>query len=140
MSTRGLDATGDWLFGKGQNDYVTGLQEVKQNVQTRLLVFLGECFFATDEGIDWFNLLGAKNKLALQLAISNVILNTYAVTKINSINITVNSLRAFTITYSIKTLIISASNPNGTVSTATGYILSEDGNIITAEDGSQLLY
>lgn len=73
---RGLDSNGDWLFGKGTNDYVSGNAEVAQDIQTRLSSFVGDCFFDASSGVDWFNLLGSKNQIALNLAVAAVILNT----------------------------------------------------------------
>ena len=77
---RTLTPTGDWTFGAGINNYSTGNAEVAEDIQTRLLEFIGDCFFNTGGGIDWFNLLGAKNQVALQLAVAAIILNTNNVT------------------------------------------------------------
>jgi hypothetical protein len=66
---RQIDDDGDWLFGKGQNDYVRANTSVVQNINTRLGSFLGDCFFDLGAGIDWFNLLGTKDQVALNLSI-----------------------------------------------------------------------
>jgi hypothetical protein len=76
MIVRALDANGDWTFGKGKNDYLVNREALKQILHTRLLSFLGDCFFALTAGIDWFNLLGSKDRLALSLAVNATILNT----------------------------------------------------------------
>lgn len=75
MRVRALTSSGDWTFGQGQNDYVVAQQAVRQIIQTRVLSFLGNCFFDLGAGIDWFNLLGTSQQQALNLAISAVILN-----------------------------------------------------------------
>lgn len=103
MIVRGISATGDWLFGKGRNDYKTGNEAVGQNIQTRLKSFLNDCFFATDAGIDWFNLLGNKNQIALNLAVSATILNTADVTGIQQISIFVDTSRVVRIQYNVQT-------------------------------------
>lgn len=100
---RALDSTGDWLFGKSLNDYISANMEVQQSIRTRLLSFIGNCFFDTIAGIDWFNLLGSKNELALSLAISAVILNTPNVTGILQLSIGVNAKRIFSISYQVQT-------------------------------------
>jgi hypothetical protein len=82
MICRALDINGDWTFGKGYNDYLSANRAVAQLVNTNLLSWLNDCFFATNDGVDWANLLGSKNQLALNLAISAVILNTDNVTGI----------------------------------------------------------
>lgn len=76
MRVRALDSFNDWTFGKGQNDYNTGQAAVVEMISTRLLSFLGDCFFDTGAGIDWFGYLGGKDQLALNLAVSATILNT----------------------------------------------------------------
>lgn len=110
MIVRSLDANGDWTFGSGINNYLSGAAAVGQVVATRLLSFLGDCFFATNAGIDWFNLIGNKNQLALNLAISATILNTQSdgqnvVTGITTLNVNLNdATRAFSVSYEITTI------------------------------------
>lgn len=104
MSVRAIDANGDWIFGKGINDYLSGNAAVQQSIKTRLLSFLGNCFFDVTAGIDWFNLLGAKNQTQLTLAISSTILNTDNVTGLLQLSVTLNPIsRAFSITYQVQT-------------------------------------
>lgn len=105
MRVRALNSVQDWTYGAGLNNYLTGTAAVAQAIGTRLSSFLGDCFFATNAGIDWFNLLGGKNQLALQLAISATILNTQSmgqnvVTGIVSLSLNLDDkTRVFTVTY-----------------------------------------
>ncbi len=100
MIVRALTSQGDWTYGAGKNNYLSANAAVGQSIGTRLMSFLGDCFFATNAGIDWWNLLGNKNLLALELAINAVILNTENVTGIVSVNINLNhQTRAFTASY-----------------------------------------
>lgn len=103
MIVRALDSEGDWLFGKGKQDYLTNQDAIAQSIKTRLSMFLGDCFFATNQGIDWFNLLGSKNQLQLNLAISAVILNTENVTGILQLSSELTPSRKFTVRYSVQT-------------------------------------
>jgi hypothetical protein len=103
MIVRALDSNGDWLFGKGRNDYRSGILAIGQNVQTRLASFLGDCFFATQSGIDWWNLLGGKNSLALQLSIQTTILNTNNVTGLKQLSYSLDDNRVFTAQFQIQT-------------------------------------
>jgi len=101
---RAIDSTGDWLFGKSLNDYVSANAAVKQNIRTRLLEFLGDCFFNIAAGIDWLNLLsGSKSEFALNLSISSVILNTTNVTGILQLSIGLTSQRKISISYQVQT-------------------------------------
>lgn len=104
MIVRAIDGDNDWLFGKGRNDYRRNLDAVTQCIKTRLQEFLGDCFFNTTAGIDWFNLLGGKNQTALNLAISSVILNTQYVTGLKQLFVlVVPETRNITIKYEVQT-------------------------------------
>lgn len=105
MIVRALDSTGDWTFGAGKNNYLQNNAAVAQSIGTRLLMFLGDCFFATNQGIDWWTFLGgSKNQLALNLAINAVILNTENVTGIVQVSVNLDdATRAFSIVYEATT-------------------------------------
>lgn len=103
MRVRAIDGAHDWLFGKGQNDYVQGRNACVQNINTRLYEFLGDCFFNNGAGINWFELLGSKDQTTLNLSISAVILNTQDVTGINQINATLTEARNFSVEYEVAT-------------------------------------
>lgn len=101
---RALDSLHDWTFGSGRNNYKVDLNAVIQNIDTRLNSFLGDCFFALGDGIDWFNLIGGKNQLALNLAISATILNTAQVTGILQLSVNLDPVtRGFSVQYRVQT-------------------------------------
>lgn len=104
MRVRALDSLHDWQFGKGQNDYARNQNAAIQNIDTRLNSFLGDCFFDEGSGIDWFNLLGAKDQLELNLVIASVILNTQDVIALQRLDITLSVTRALTIRYQVQTV------------------------------------
>jgi hypothetical protein len=113
MSTRvrAIDGNNDWTFGKGRNNYKFDNTAVAQNIKTRLQSFLGDCFFAINEGIDWFNLLGSKDQRALTLSIATTILNTQDVTGLLELNLTLNrENRLITIQYEVSTVYTTISN------------------------------
>lgn len=103
MRVRQIDGDHDWTFGKGQNNYVRDGAAVGQNIDTRLSSFLGDCFFDTGAGLDWFNLLGAKVTLPLNLAVSATILNTEGVTGIRLLSSQLDTARRYTVTYEVQT-------------------------------------
>lgn len=105
---RAINSDGDWTFGQSKNNYLTGNAAVAQNVNTRLGSVLGNCFFDTAAGIDWFNLIPKKNQTSLNLAISSTILNTPLVTGLKQIFISLNTTRNFTVAYRIQTVYSSA--------------------------------
>lgn len=135
MRVRALDAEGDWEFGKGQNDYKTANKAVAQNLQTRLKSFLGNCFFDASAGIDWFTFLGGKDTLALQLAISAVILNTDNILGIIDLTTSLSTDRVFSLFYKVTTsfgIVIE------TVS-LTEALTTQDGDPLTTEDGEGII-
>lgn len=107
---RALDANGDWEFGAGLNNYQQNLNAVALDIQMNLNSYLGNCFFAVSAGIDWFNLLGGKNELAISLAINSTLVNTKGVTGIQQTNFTLNSARHLSISYNVNTVYGTLSN------------------------------
>ncbi len=103
MIVRALDVNGDWTYGKGRNDYLSGLPAIAQSIKTRLSSFFGDCFFNTTFGIDWFNLLGSKNETGLLLSISAMILNTENVTGVLELSVNVDDNRVITVHYAVQT-------------------------------------
>ena len=135
MIVRALDVNNDWQFGKGRNDYKKDIAAVAQNIKTRLQSFLGDCFFDLGAGIDWFNLLGSKNRYALNLAVRTNILNTNYVTGISELTAQLETDRKLTLQYSVKTVF------PGTIHSAPNFgdlLTDELGNILTTEAGEHL--
>ena len=52
----------DWTFGKGRQSYLRHEAAIKQSIRTRLMSFLGDCFFDINAGIDWWRFLGGGKK------------------------------------------------------------------------------
>lgn len=104
MSFRNLDTNHDWVFGTGRNAYVQENQEIGLNIETLLLSFLGDCFFATNEGIDWFNLLDYRYQDKLENIVQETIIQTPGVTGINSVDVVIGVNRQIRITYDIQTI------------------------------------
>lgn len=104
MAFRNLSGNGDWVFGSGKNSYVTKNLEIGVNIQTRVLSFLGDCFFATEEGIDWFNLLEMGKQEQLENSVQETIKNTPGVTAINSVDVVMGANRRISITYDVQTI------------------------------------
>ncbi len=100
---RRIDTEGDWTWGKGRGNYIINIAAVSQNIQTRILMFFNDCFFANTSGIDWWNLLGSKQEVQLVLAISSTIINTNSVTGIQQLSLNVTD-RVLNISYAVQTV------------------------------------
>ncbi len=138
---RALDANGDWTWGRGKNDYLQRNAAIEQNIQTRLLSFLGDCYFKINDGIDWFTFMGSKgsqNQVALNLAINATILNTEGVVDLVQVSLNIDSARKITISYTVTTIYTGVLGPTATVSGVADFIITEGGSVITTEDGNPI--
>ncbi len=135
MIVRSIDSDGDWSFGKGKNDYLSANDAIGQNIKTRLQSFLGDCFFAMSAGIDWFNLLGSKNIIGLQLSIQATILNTTGVTRIVDFSLSLETNRRLNLQYTVET-IYSRGGLASAIESVSYLLLTEGGDILLTEDGS----
>lgn len=139
MRVRALDSNGDWLFGKGQNDYLTQMSAVAQDIQTNCYMFFGNCFFSQTGWIDWLNYLGSKNYLALSLAVTSQILNTNGVLSIISSSANLNAqARQLTLTYVVNTIFGQVTVPISSQE-AQNFLLTESGEEIETEGGEGIL-
>lgn len=60
MRVRALDASHDWTFGRGRQNYLTKSEAIAQNVVTRLLSFRADWFLDLDHGLPWFEMMERK--------------------------------------------------------------------------------
>lgn len=139
MIVRALDVNHDWTFGKGKNNYLQKSDAIAQDIETRLLCFLGDCFFDITAGIDWWNLLNVRAKAALELNIAAVILNTGGVTALVQLSVNVNeATRQLSVSYVVNTIYTGIINVADTIAASTNFILTQDGIILTTEDGNPI--
>jgi hypothetical protein len=140
MIVRALNTNGDFCFGRGKSDYFTLNKAIGQSIKTRLGSFINDCFFATADGIDWWYLLGSKNRMGLNLSISSIILNTPGVTGIIQLSINEDSNRALTVSYSVTTVYTGyVATSTTVVSGEVGILIDESGNVIITEDGDTIV-
>lgn len=105
MIFRQLTALGDWTFGKGISGYATDEAAVELNIRTRILSWKGNCFFALDDFVDWLGRLDKGQEENLKRELKNVILQSFGVVSVNSINgLLDRSTRHFQVTYNISTI------------------------------------
>jgi hypothetical protein len=105
MRSRAITSTSDWTFGKSQNNYVVNIQAVRQNIQTRLQSWLGDCWFDTGAGVNWLGYIGSKDQTAMTLGLASVILNTAGVTGLIQLSASLNdNSRSISISYQVQTV------------------------------------
>ena len=107
MKFRALDSSGDWQCGAGLQSYFNEEQAVSTDIKTALKVFLGECFFALDFGVDWWNLIGARAGAEQNIILQcrQMIASREGVTKINRVDAVLNrNTRRLSVSYNINTV------------------------------------
>lgn len=103
MIFRALDSKGDWQFGAGLQSYFVDGDAINADIATALRVFLGECWFALNAGVDWWNLIGSKDEQGIILQCRTVIAGRYGVVRINSVTASLIN-RKLHLTYNVDTI------------------------------------
>lgn len=105
MIIRKIDGDNDWEFGLGLSDYAKDEEAVAENIQTRVLSWVNDCFFALNEGVDWKARLDVGQQSALLEEVKNVILQSFGVVTIIDVEAILNkTTRLYTIRYDIQTI------------------------------------
>lgn len=106
MIIRSIDGTQDWQFGQGKQNYKTNQAAIAENIQTRLMSFLNDCWFDLGAGIDWFRLLGTPGtKEEIVLTCRSKILLSYGVLRVNDVSLLIDSnKRSLTLSMNIDTI------------------------------------
>lgn len=106
MKFRSLDGNKDWVFGNGRQAYADFNQAIVLNIETAIKTFFGECFFDSEIGQPWFDLINLKDKAAVVLLIKGAISELYGVLGVNEIEYSYTLARELEIKYDIKTLYV----------------------------------
>lgn len=113
MIFRNLDANGDWTFGQGLDNYATKNNAIGLNIKTRILSWVGDCFFDIGAGIDWLNRLGFKNRrLLLESDLRTIILKSFGIVGLIKFNTELNG-RNFVANYSVNSTFTSIQDSVG---------------------------
>ncbi len=115
MKIRALDGNHDFMFGKGLSSYNFNNQAIGENIQTRLMSWLNDCWFDADAGLDWPRLLGSRNtKSLIELSVRAIILQSYGVLRVTKIILDFQGeARNLVLNYSVDTIF--STNVEGTV-------------------------
>lgn len=104
MLFRNLDVNGDWEFGAGKESFSSRDRAIALDIRTRLLSWVGDCFFDSDAGIDWINRLGNKGQeVLLKLDLRRIIIQTEGVTRVEEVETKIVD-RTFSAQYTVSTI------------------------------------
>lgn len=75
MKYRKLDSKGDYSFGSGLTDFLSGKDAIAQAIKTKILLFYGEWWEQIDDGIPMFqSILGAYDTDTVKLAANRLLI------------------------------------------------------------------
>jgi hypothetical protein len=86
MITRALTPSGDWTYGAGLQNYLTAERAIEQNIVTTVNSWVGDCYWFTSFGVDWYNRLDVGQQKNLVQEIKQTILGCYGVVAVFSID------------------------------------------------------
>jgi hypothetical protein len=102
---RALTPSGDWTFGNGVGNYATAEAAVEENILTWLQSWVGNCFFALKDGVDWRNLLDVGQRQNLVDSLRVNILQRYGVIGVEKMDVAFDPrTRHISITAAIQTI------------------------------------
>ena len=104
MKFRNLDQNNDWVFGKGKQSYAITNEAIGLDIKTALQSWVGDCFFALYDYVDWHARLDKNQENNLKNELYSVIINRYGVVAVNTLNIELNPKRQFIVIYEIQTI------------------------------------
>lgn len=96
LKYRALDANGDMLFGRGDSDFLSGLQAMGQVLKTRLAAIDGEWWEGDPHALPYYtDILGTaatkKNQDAIDLMVINRIMDTVGVIGVSDVKSTIQN-------------------------------------------------
>lgn len=105
MSVSRLDKSDDWTFGLQRAGYITGNNEVIQNVKTRVKSFQNDFFLDMSANINWFSILGSlNNRNVILREVERVTSQTEGVANVRDVQLTKKTSRNATITIIFDTI------------------------------------
>ena len=99
-----LDVDHDWIFGGGKQSYAKDLSALLLDLETRILSWVGDCFWDLDAGIDWMNLLEYNTQNQLESSLKNITFRTEGVIKVNDISISLDNTRTVEVKLNVDTI------------------------------------
>lgn len=100
---RAITVDGDWTAGQGLSNYKSDEDALNQDLKTRLLEWVGDCFFNATAGIDWKTFLNPRGQPQIEQSVKALILQTQGVVQLSQLS-SVLTNRSLVINYAIKTI------------------------------------
>lgn len=105
MKFRNLTSDGDWRFGKGLQSYLNGQDAIALNIKTYLKLWVGNCFFALQEGVNWRQYLDKNQKAQLLAGLQIAIMSRFGVTALTQLSADLDPVtRHLVVHYTVQTI------------------------------------
>lgn len=105
MKIRNLNDRGDWLFGKGLQDYLTSQDAIALDIKTYLKLWTGNAFFALQAGVNWRQYLDKNQESRLLAGLQSAILARFGVMGINLLTARLDPItRNLVVQYDVQTI------------------------------------
>lgn len=105
MKIRNLTASGDWRFGKGVQSYLLGQNAIALDIKTYLKLWVGNCFWALQAGVNWRQYLDKNQKARLLAGLQTAIMSRFGVMGLNQLSAELDPrTRRIVITYDVQTI------------------------------------
>lgn len=104
MRYRAESAAGDYIFGPASSFLIDSPQAVAQAIKTRLMLFTGEWFLDSGEGLDKANILGNNTQGTRDQEVQQRILGTTGVNSLLNYSSAVDAQRNFTVAAEVDTI------------------------------------
>lgn len=101
---RGVDDDNDWLLGQGKQSYFRDDRAVEADIKTALQTFFQESFYAPDQGVPWFAILGQKDVDLLNLNVRSAIIKVEGVTNVQDVSLSLDQNRNCVVKYLVTTI------------------------------------
>ena len=90
MIFRAITTQNDWTFGQGVSGYFMNEDAIEANVKTTLQSWVGDCFFAQQDYVDWYHRLDFGQEANLQTELRGVVLRCFGVVAVTSLTVSLN--------------------------------------------------
>lgn len=105
MKIRNLDGNGDWTFGKGVQSYVQNQDAIALDIKTYLKLWVGNCFFALQAGVNWRQYLDKNQEQRLLAGLQSAIQQRFGVMGITLLSARLDrTTRVMTVSYEVQTI------------------------------------
>jgi hypothetical protein len=105
MKIRNLTTSGDWTFGAGRQNYLQGQDAIAANIRTYLKLWVGNCFWALQAGVNWRQYLDKNQETRLLAGLQTAIMSRFGVMGLTQLSADLDRRsRVMVVRYTVSTI------------------------------------